>query len=415
MEDELDEAGRRLLAFLAGKLPGAIPDDPRTFVGYKAVHDEMGLPQLGPWGHSLEIQGLASLAGWAFRNNKPAITGLVIDTGSMMPGNGYFRVYGLEHSNTRLRWWAEQIKESKSYDWTPYVAPSLTTPAAVDEVLPAPAERGAGKRFLESANVWRLVAHHEQGEEALAEMLAQNILAVGWSDVGDLRKLEPASAKEISESIPNAYPDLANAQLGGPSLWNLFRLVKPGDLVIVTIRSSRKCVFEVTGEYRFAEGDGVLGYRHLRPATVTSLDADELWQAVGADVAIGQNIRWTLACCTHDQTRAEVQYTEGERYEVRSTAIERNPAARAACLAHFGHCCAVCGFDFAATFGEIGEGYIHVHHRRDLCLSDGPTHIDPVRDLIPLCPNCHAMVHRVKPSMEVQELVRRRNGVAETG
>jgi hypothetical protein len=260
-----------------------------------------------------------------------------------------------------------------------------------------------------SANVWRLVAHHEHGDEALAQMLDEHVLAVGWSDVGDLNQLQPADASQISSQIPKAYPNLSNAQLGGPSLWNLYRVMKPGDLVIVTVLSSRKCVFEVIGGYRYADGDGVLGYRHMRPATATSLDPDELWQAVGADVADGQNVRWTLARCTPEQNESDVIYTEGERFEVRTTAIERNPAARDACLRHHGYKCAVCDFDFAAEYGEIGEGYIHVHHRSEIGLSDGPRRVDPVRDLIPLCPNCHAMVHRKSPALDVDELIRRRN------
>ncbi|MSW44232.1 MAG: hypothetical protein F2836_05600, partial [Actinobacteria bacterium] len=41
---------------------------------------------------------------------------------------------------------------------------------------------------------------------------------------------------------------------------------------------------------------------------------------------------------------------------------ERNPQAREACIAKFGYDCSVCGFNFEATYGDIGEEYIHGHH-----------------------------------------------------
>lgn len=403
VDRELDKAGLKLLKFLVARLPSVRSSDPRTFVGYKKAHDELGLPRSGPWGKSLESQGLASLAGWAFTKGVPAITGLVVDTETLLPGDGYFRVYGLEKSDSRLTWWVAQIEAAKKFDWTPYIslADGADNEAAIRPFAMTASELG-------NANVWRLVAHHESGEQALKEMMEQNVLAVGWSDVGDLNQLLPSDASAIAQRISLVYPDLENAQLGGPSLWSLYRLMRPGDLVIVTVRSHRKCVFEVIGNYHYAEFSGVQGYRHLRPATLTGIDADELWRAVGSNVAAGENIRWTLARCTEEQRDSEVRYREGDRYEVRSTAIERSPAARDACLSHYGYRCAVCGFDFATEFGEIGEGYIHVHHRSELSLSQGPRPVDPVRDLVPVCPNCHAMLHRERPAITVEELARRR-------
>jgi 5-methylcytosine-specific restriction protein A len=64
------------------------------------------------------------------------------------------------------------------------------------------------------------------------------------------------------------------------------------------------------------------------------------------------------------------------------------------CLAHHGARCSVCGFDFGAVYGERGEGYIHVHHLVPLAMITEATAVDPVRDLRPVCPNCHAMLHR---------------------
>lgn len=404
MENELDEEGRRLLAYLVGKLDAAIPNDPRTFVSYKQVHDELGLPLQGTYGTSLERQGLVSLAEWTFAGGRPGITGLIIDREKNVPGPGYFRLFG--RKNEDFGWWAGEVAKSKAYDWTPHlgIVPQLVKPARAPVSVESPATRS-----LDGANVWRLVAHHEAPEQAAELMVDRNLLAVGWAGTGDLHKLQPANASEISRLIPKNHPDAANAQLGGPSLWNLYREMKPGDLVILTAHSRRLCVLEVVGDYYFGEEDGLMGYPHQRTAALTPINADELWDAVGADVAKGQNVRWTLARCTPTEGGGRASYTEGERYEVRSTAIERNPAARRKCLEHYGYCCAACTFDFEAEFGEIGQGYIHVHHRHDLALRSGPGCVDPINDLVPLCPNCHAMVHRTSPAMDIDELIRKRS------
>jgi 5-methylcytosine-specific restriction enzyme A len=98
------------------------------------------------------------------------------------------------------------------------------------------------------------------------------------------------------------------------------------------------------------------------------------------------------------------RYSEGARFAVTINAYERNPKARAACIAHHGHVCAVCGFEFAKVFGTLGEGFIHVHHVIPIGRIGKEYKIDPVADLIPVCPNCHAMIHRAEPPFTVEQL-----------
>jgi 5-methylcytosine-specific restriction protein A len=81
-------------------------------------------------------------------------------------------------------------------------------------------------------------------------------------------------------------------------------------------------------------------------------------------------------------TRAEVN-----RYE-------RDPEARRACIAQHGINCAACGFSFEATYGDIGKDFIHVHHVVPVSQLGNDYQLDPLTDLVPLCANCHAMVHQ---------------------
>jgi len=60
--------------------------------------------------------------------------------------------------------------------------------------------------------------------------------------------------------------------------------------------------------------------------------------------------------------------------------------------------------NFAERYGEIGDRFIHVHHLREISSVGAEYVVDPVEDLRPLCPNCHAMAHRRKPALSVSEL-----------
>jgi 5-methylcytosine-specific restriction protein A len=95
---------------------------------------------------------------------------------------------------------------------------------------------------------------------------------------------------------------------------------------------------------------------------------------------------------------------EGERLRVEVNRYERDARARERCLAHHGRRCAVCDLDFGERYGTIGEGFIHVHHVRPLSTSAGSISVDPVRDLQPVCPNCHAMLHRRLAPYTIVEL-----------
>jgi 5-methylcytosine-specific restriction protein A len=97
-------------------------------------------------------------------------------------------------------------------------------------------------------------------------------------------------------------------------------------------------------------------------------------------------------------------HMEGSVRQVLVNAYERSSAARAACLSHYGHSCSVCGFDFEKTYGTIGKDFIHVHHLKEISSIGQKYHVDPIQDLRPVCPNCHAMLHRRTPAYSIDEL-----------
>lgn len=98
------------------------------------------------------------------------------------------------------------------------------------------------------------------------------------------------------------------------------------------------------------------------------------------------------------------KYIEGTSRTVSINAYERNAKARAACIKHYGATCIVCGFNFHAVYGQIGAGYIHVHHLVPLSEIKKQYELDPIRHLRPVCPNCHAIIHSTQPALTIAEL-----------
>lgn len=95
---------------------------------------------------------------------------------------------------------------------------------------------------------------------------------------------------------------------------------------------------------------------------------------------------------------------EGAAIRVTVNSYERNVRARRKCIEYYGSMCSACGFDFEGTYGEIGSGFIHVHHVKPLAEIGERYKVDPIRDLRPVCPNCHAMLHRQSPAISIEEL-----------
>ncbi len=85
-------------------------------------------------------------------------------------------------------------------------------------------------------------------------------------------------------------------------------------------------------------------------------------------------------------------------------AFERNQIARMKCIEHFGYKCQICEFDFERNYGLLGKDYIHVHHIVPLSEIKDNYKVNPITDLIPLCPNCHAIIHRTRPALSINEL-----------
>lgn len=95
---------------------------------------------------------------------------------------------------------------------------------------------------------------------------------------------------------------------------------------------------------------------------------------------------------------------EGIKKQITINAYERSSQARQECINKYGYKCIICNFDFEKNYGDIGKNFIHVHHIKPLSEIDEKYKINPIEDLRPVCPNCHAMLHKRKPAYSIKEI-----------
>lgn len=95
---------------------------------------------------------------------------------------------------------------------------------------------------------------------------------------------------------------------------------------------------------------------------------------------------------------------EGAVLKVLANKYERNKKARKECIAKKGSKCSVCGLDFEETYGDKGRDFIHVHHVVPISSIGKEYKLNVDTDLVPVCPNCHYMLHRANPPYTVQQL-----------
>jgi len=97
-------------------------------------------------------------------------------------------------------------------------------------------------------------------------------------------------------------------------------------------------------------------------------------------------------------------FPEGATTQVLVNKYERDPRNRAAAISAHGYACLACGFDFKKTYGELGVDFIIVHHIVPVSQLGPDYVIDPTKDLVSLCANCHAMIHREEPPLSLNQL-----------
>jgi len=129
----------------------------------------------------------------------------------------------------------------------------------------------------------------------------------------------------------------------------------------------------------------------IDPAVASNLEG--LWQDFVSDRFLN-----------NESSFLEQVLLEGYAKQLTRTIYERNKEARERCILKYGYDCAICGFNFKKVYGAVGENYTHVHHLIPLSHTKAEYQVDPIKDLRPVCANCHAMLHRRNPPYSLNEI-----------
>ena len=250
--------------------------------------------------------------------------------------------------------------------------------------------------------------------------LRHGFISVGWSGLRNVSRLSEA---EIVERHQKTFPDakkrgsMADAKV----LYKFWHMLSVGDMVVA--RRGRKSIAGIgtiigapyydpkkakdafpTGynypnhidvDWSDEHRDVMFSKQVFGMQTITSIDQSKLEGLLGSAVSAGEYYP--------DEVEPR-EYTEGAVKQTVVNAYERDPKARAACLKHHGYRCSVCEMLFAEVYGKIGIGFIHVHHLKPISTRKETYRVDPIKDLAPVCPNCHAMLHTKKPPFSISEL-----------
>jgi predicted HNH restriction endonuclease len=186
--------------------------------------------------------------------------------------------------------------------------------------------------------------------------------------------------------------------------------VPPLKITCFDVSSEKSYIFnykkERNGEYRLTQFGAYYDDNNASVGDVIAIEKIHLSKGVQFQISLKRSEALTDINTYPDEideNNSDV-YPEGGKKTVVVNKYERNKNARKKCIDHHGAICACCGLDFKEMYGEIGEGYIHVHHIKPVSEIGESYNVDPIKDLIPVCPNCHAMIHRTRKAYTIQNI-----------
>jgi predicted restriction endonuclease len=181
---------------------------------------------------------------------------------------------------------------------------------------------------------------------------------------------------------------------------------KDGSDILKIITGKGKVIYisQDTGNYHYKDCKG-FNQKHQAYANKDTVKSDNMNQLhLFVSDTILNNITKGFDFLIPEELEFGQQLTEGAKQKIIINRYERNSEVRKKCIEHYGYLCYVCGFDFQHKYGKLGYQFIHVHHKVALSEIREEYVVDPIQDLIPICPNCHSIIHRTKPALSIEEL-----------
>ncbi|WP_419887599.1 EVE domain-containing protein [Neobacillus niacini] len=390
----LSESAKLLLQYLVNNLNDIKAGDPYTYLSYKKVHQDIGLELIGQtYGQSLRVQGLGELADWLFKNKLPAITGIIVNSETYIPGKGYYEAFN--RSNDDFLWWSKQIEESKKFNWNTKTTYSSTS-------------SGNQKTWIFQGNPddFKVDTYINENNKIWWSLNQQHFL----HDIstGDIVYIWRSDGKNRGTG-----GIIARGVVSGSSILN----IPPSKYWIKTQENTEKYNIPITIENRLLkenhirradlrENPNLNDLLILRMANNTNYLVKEsqakilhkIW-----DKYVNQQTKLIKKSQLKETVRKDLEadkaqfdsfYKDGELKHYYGNRYERKAKNRLKAIEIHGTTCTVCNFNFEDIYGDHGKDFIEIHHIKPLSTLGVATEIDPSTDLVPVCSNCHRMLHR---------------------
>lgn len=430
----LSKDGQRILQLLVERLPNVDPDKPHKMLGYKEVHEILGLQNVrGDWGDSLKAQGLQNLAEWTKYHGKPAITGLIVNQQDYSPGRGYYTLF--DRKNDDFYWWKAQIVDSKDYDWS----------ADVGSRKPIEPNNSLRTQLLSVLQNYAAATNQEFAGHPLAAQLRQELPATLGSWISDQERYfaEGSPGQGVWAGVPwLAVLDglITDTVQEGYYIVYLFDAQQKGihlslNQGVTSVRdqygagSSQALKARAqdllsrlgpittglnVGPIDLSAPSGRLGSLYeigsvcsvFYPAdnipSNEALRADfNRFMILYGELAARDERLFSSADTEDDELGMDVEDAKNLREHKR---IERNRNLSKKAKKIHGYKCKACGFDFEEKYGPIGREFIEAHHLVPLARLKGEVvSLSPQRDFTVLCSNCHRMIHKTESVGNVEE------------
>lgn len=200
--------------------------------------------------------------------------------------------------------------------------------------------------------------------------------------------LELSSTAYKSIALPQHVVALVVEDLGVIQQW-LGKLSQPHQRYISQALHTSTGRVKSSTPFRRTHSPGLIAY-------AKALCAEPLAASVTPPASLGE---------TAQEGAESNEFFEGHPIAVQTTRYERDRNARRASLAHHGHSCAACGFNFGAVYGPVAANYIQVHHLNPIASHGTTVSVNPITDMRPLCANCHAVAHFRYPPYTIEEII----------
>lgn len=254
--------------------------------------------------------------------------------------------------------------------------------------------------------------------------------------------------KRISEQdliLPALYCIEIAGEISTTDLSECLRsLLKPQgqDLEILSGRNDDKFSQKVRNlrSHETLEKDGLAiyerrgrqGYWHITDAGKSYLETNRLFleyiieqgysyevqqEALAQTPKIDELSQKEIALFDETILEKDIYIVEGKKRDRKQTTYERSKSLREYAIRYYSKdrriLCAVCDFDFESVYGEHGVGFIEIHHTKPIFSYEGDDTQKKLKtalkDVVPLCSNCHRMIHRKRDRMltvdELREII----------